>query len=149
MTTRQLHPADALLAQSVVSQFHERGVSVSYSEKFLANPANYLLIAEENGEVIGFLSAHQLDSIERESAAMFIYEIEVEKAHHRKGAGRALIDHIRTIALERGMFEMFVFTNRSNTSACAFYQSTGGQIEEGDELMFVYYLPDAQRQPEK
>lgn len=39
------------------------------------------------------------------------------------------------------MFEMFVFTNHANTCAVASYGSTGGQIEEGDELMFVYPLP--------
>ena len=71
---------------------------------------------------------------------MFIYEIEVAEPHQRKGAGTALINHIRTLAQEHLMFEMFVFTNRSNTTACAFYTSTGGQIEEGDELMFVYTL---------
>jgi len=43
MNTRQLHPHDALLAQSVVSQFHERSVSASSIEKFLSNPINYLL----------------------------------------------------------------------------------------------------------
>ncbi len=142
MNTRQLHPSDALLAQSVVSQFHERSVSAYYSERFLTNPANYLLVAEANGEVIGFLSAHSLDSIEREAAAMFIYEIEVSQEHRRKGARRALINHIRAIAQKSNMFEMFVFTSHSNTTACAFYQSTGGQTEEGDELMFVYYFPE-------
>ena len=140
MNTRQLHPSDAILAQSVVAQFHERAVSLATIERFLSNPTNTLLIAEAEGEVIGFLSAHALDSIERESCAMFIYEIEVEAAHQRQGVGTALINHIRTLALERGMFEMFVFTNHANTSAVAFYGSTGGQIEEGDELMFVYPL---------
>ena len=140
MTIRQLYPRDALLAQSVVAQFHERGVSLTYIERFLTNPANYLLVAETNGEVIGFLSAHELNSIERESSAMFIYEIEVEAAHQRQGAGTALMGRIRAIAEEQRMFEMFVFTNHANTPAVAFYRSTGGQIEEGDELMFVYPL---------
>lgn len=111
MNTRQLHLGDARLAQSVVSQFHERSVSTSYIEKFLANPFNYLLVAEADEQVIGFLSAHALDSIERESAAMFIYEIEVEETHQRQGAGRALINHARTLANEAGMFEMFVLTH--------------------------------------
>ena len=140
MNTRQLHSPDALLAQSVVAQFHERSVSLAYIERFLTNPANYLLVAEMGGEVVGFLSAHELNSIERESSAMFIYEIEVEATRQRQGAGTALINHIRALAKEQGMFEMFVFTNYANTPAVAFYRSTGGQIEEGDELMFVYPL---------
>ena len=132
--------ADAEAAVRLVEQFEQRVVSADYMRRFLSNPSNFLLAAEEEGAVIGFLSAHQIDSLSREAQAMFIYEIEVSEEHRRQGVGSVLIDHIRDIANERGMFEMFVFTNYSNTEARAFYAATGGQIEEGDELMFVYPL---------
>ena len=138
MNTRQLKPGDANIAVALVKKFHRRDVSVRYMARFLSNPSNVLLVAESEAEVIGFLSAHSLDSLEHEAAAMFIYEVEVDAEHRRMGAGTALINHIREIADARRMFEMFVLTNHSNTEAAAFYQATGGQVEEGDELMFVY-----------
>jgi len=111
---------------------------MEHMTKFLSNPSNVLLAAEVGTEIIGFLSAHSLDSLEHEAAAMFIYEVEVDAGHRRMGAGTALINHIQEIANARQMFEMFVLTNHSNTGAVAFYRATGGQVEEGDELMFVY-----------
>ncbi len=143
MNTRRLEPCNADLARTLVEKFHGRVVSTEYMAKFLSNPSNFLLIAEgetEEGEteLIGFLSAHRLDSLEQEAEAMFIYEIDVEARHRRQGAGAALITHIRRIADERQMFELFVLTNHFNEGAVAFYKATGGQVEEGDELMFVY-----------
>jgi aminoglycoside 3-N-acetyltransferase I len=138
VNTRKLEPSDAALAQSVLTQFHGREVSTEYLAQWLRNPAHYLLVAEADGAIVGRLSAYALDSLDREAAAMFIYEIDVAENFRRRGAGAALIAHIKSLADEKRMFEMFVFTNHSNAGAVAFYQATGGQMEEGDELMFVY-----------
>ena len=112
--------------------------------KFLNNPSNFLAVAEADGAIAGFILAHHIDSMKQEAAAMFIYEIEVQEEHRRKGVGAALISHLRAVADQRQMFEMFVLTNHSNKGAVAFYQATGGQIEEGDELMFVYPIREGE-----
>jgi N-acetylglutamate synthase-like GNAT family acetyltransferase len=138
MNTRKLETSDAPIARSLVKQFHGRDVSTEYMAKWLGNAANYLLIAEAGGQVVGRLSAHAIDSLEREATAIFIYEIDVEADYRRRGVGAALIAHIRQIADEQKMFETFVLTNHSNVGAVAFYHATGGEVEEGDELMFVY-----------
>ena len=65
------------------------------------------------------------------------YEVEVAPEFQRQGIGSALIDHILAIARRDGI-ETFVFTNHSNKAGVEFYKSTGGIIENGDDLLFVY-----------
>jgi ribosomal protein S18 acetylase RimI-like enzyme len=69
---------------------------------------------------------------------MFIYEIDVAEQFRRKGVGTALIEHILRKVREEKMVNAFVFTNFSNNAAMALYKRTGGQIENGDDALFVY-----------
>jgi aminoglycoside 3-N-acetyltransferase I len=101
VNTRKLEPSDAALAQSVLTQFHGREVSTEYLAQWLRNPAHYLLVAEADGAIVGRLSAYALDSLDREAAAMFIYEIDVAENFRRRGAGAALIAHIKSLADEK------------------------------------------------
>jgi ribosomal protein S18 acetylase RimI-like enzyme len=69
---------------------------------------------------------------------MFIYEIDVASTYQRKGVGTALINHVREIVRREKMMNAFVFTSYSNKDAVEFYKRTGGIVENGDDLMFVY-----------
>lgn len=130
--------ADAAKAVGLVKRCHKTDVTVARMERFLANAANYLLVAEVDGEPAGFLLAYSIDRLDEDAAAMFVYEIAVAQEHQRKGLGTALISTIRGIAKRERMIETFVFTNYSNEGAVRFYKSTGGIIENGDDLLFVY-----------
>lgn len=134
---RRLTGTDAPVAQKLVCQFHDRELSVRHLEKTLADPVNYLVIAEVNDRLAGFLFAHRIDHLSRAGSQIFIYEIEVEPEFRRKGIGTALIDFILDVAQRDGI-EAFVFTNHSNKGAVEFYKSTGGVVENGDDLLFVY-----------
>lgn len=138
MKIRRLEPKDAALAIETVKSFEAKDVSLKYMEKFLLNPHNYLIVAEDDGEPVGFLLAHALQRLKQDSYKMFIYEIDVAEKHRRKGIGTALISHVREIVRTEKMLNAFVFTNHSNKGAVEFYKSTGGKIENGDDLMFVY-----------
>ena len=138
MIIRRLESNDTQLAAGLVKQFAAKAVSPEYLSKFLANPANYLVIAEVEGRLAGFLLAHALQRLKQESHKMFIYEIDVAEEFRRRKVGTALIGHVREIVRREKMMNAFVFTSYSNPGAVAFYQSTGGRIENGDDLMFVY-----------
>lgn len=138
VNTRRLGPGDVETARGFVRNFHHRDISTDYLAKFLGNASNFLVVAEVDGAIIGYVLAYQIDRVDQDAASMFIYDIEVEDGHRRGGAGAALISHIRRMADERRMLETFVFTNRSNKEAVAFYESTGGRMENGDDLLFVY-----------
>lgn len=138
MKVRRLEANDAQTAVAVVTQFAGKSVAPEYLKEFLANPANYLIVAEVDNQLAGFLLAQVLPRLKQSSYKMFIYEIEVDRAHQRKGIGSALIQFIREIARRQKMMKGFVFTNHSNKGAVEFYKSTGGRIANGDDLMFVY-----------
>lgn len=139
LEVKRLEPKDAPLAVDVVKLFASKEVSLEYMGRFLANAAHYLIVAEVEGNLAGFLMAYVLQRMkEDDSAKMFIYEIEVAPRYQRKGVGTALITYIREVVRREKMYSSFVFTNYSNKGAVEFYKSTGGIIENGDDLLFYY-----------
>src|SRR5918911_794333 len=138
LKVRQLERGDAAEACALVKSFAAKDVSVEYMERFLSNPLNYLIVAEANGEVAGFLLAHALPRLKQDSYKMFIYEIDVAEPHRRKGVGTALISEVRRIVRKEKMLNAFVFTSYSNKGAVEFYKKTGGRIGNGDDPVFVY-----------
>ena len=137
LIVRQLFPIDADVAKALVRRFHKAEVSIEYLKHILSNPANRLIIAEVDGELAGFLYAHLVNRLRLEEQQIFIYEIEVAPEYQRRGVGSALMRFIRGIADSKGI-ECFVFTSHSNAQAVSFYKNTGGNIPNGDDLMFVY-----------
>jgi aminoglycoside 3-N-acetyltransferase I len=138
LEVKRLEPQHASLAADVVRCFAAKDVSLEYLGRFLANPANYLIVAHVESEPVGFLLAYALERLKEESHKMFIYEIEVAEGYRRKGIGTALIGYVRDIVKRKKMANAFVFTNHSNEDAVAFYKSTGAEVEGGDDLLFVY-----------
>jgi ribosomal protein S18 acetylase RimI-like enzyme len=134
---RRLTPDDAPIARQVVALFHGRDIPIEYHERYLANPANYLYIADVDNALAGFLSAHRLDRLNRVETQFFIYEIEVAEEFRRRGIGSALMQCVLKMSMEERL-EAFVFTNHSNQAAVQFYRGLGGVIENGDELMFEF-----------
>jgi aminoglycoside 3-N-acetyltransferase I len=107
-------------------------------ETFLRNPANYLLVAEQEDEVIGFLLAYRLERADREASQMFVYEVEVAAAWRGRHLASALVEKIKELARAEGMFEAFVLTSRSNDAARRLYARTGGVVEDDSAMLFVY-----------
>lgn len=109
------------------------------TKKFVSNPDNIFLLAFQNESIAGMISAYVLPRMDDKKAEMFFYEIGVQKNFRQQGIGKALISELKKITIEKGIHEMFVLTNRSNTAAMKLYESTGGiPSEEIDEVMFTY-----------
>jgi aminoglycoside 3-N-acetyltransferase I len=138
LKVKRLEPQDAPLAAVVIRTFAGKDISLEYMKRFLSNPANYLIVAHVEGALAGFLLAYALERMKEDSHKMFIYEIEVAEGYRRKGVGTALISYVRDIVKRGKMVSAFVFTNYSNEGAVEFYKSTGAEVENGDDLLFVY-----------
>jgi aminoglycoside 3-N-acetyltransferase I len=137
---RRLTPDDAALASEAVRRFKGSTRPLGSLQEFLANPANYLLVAETEGEVGGLLLAYRLERADRESSQMFVYEVEVAQPWRGQGAGAALVEGITELARVQGMFEAFVLTSRGNEPARRLYEGTGGLVEDDSAVLFVYPL---------
>lgn len=128
---------DVESAGKVLLRFSERRPSVDQLRKFLAADTHYFLAASIDGVWVGFAYAYELPRPDGASM-LFLYSIEVASEYRRRGVATALLSYLRVVVDERQMKELFVLANRSNDGAVAFYRATGGVVEHGEDLCFVY-----------
>lgn len=134
----RLGPADGARAAKALSALKGGCREAGSLAAFLANPANYLLVAENDGKAAGFLLAYRLERPDREAAQMFVYEVDVAPAWRRRGLATALVEQIKRLAHAEGMFEAFVLTSRGNEAARGLYAGTGAVVEDDAAMVYVY-----------
>ncbi|MFC1430829.1 GNAT family N-acetyltransferase [Streptacidiphilus sp. N1-3] len=119
------------------------------AERFLASDDHHLLLAHDEDEddgggspkPVGFVSGVEVTHPDK-GTEMFLYELAVDPAHHRRGIGRALVAALAELARERGLYGMWVLTDRGNPAALATYRSAGAEAEE-DCVMLTWTWPVA------
>lgn len=89
----------------------------------------HIYVAIENGEVIGGLTAYELQMFDLEKHEMFLYEIGVSSKHRKKGVAKQLIESLKQTCTERNVKVIFVATSLDNKAAKQLYASTGGELE--------------------
>src|SRR2546426_11317879 len=97
VTIRRLAPGDERAASRLVALFKSAASPSSRPRAFLANLANYLIVAEVATELVGFVLAFRLDRLDRDTAQLFVYEIGVLPEFQRRGIGTQLMQEIRRI----------------------------------------------------
>ena len=113
------------------------------AERFLASDDHHLLLAHEddNPKPVGFVSGVEVTHPDK-GTEMFLYELAVDPAQHRRGIGRALVAALAELARERGLYGMWVLTDRGNPAALATYRSAGAGADE-DCVMLTWTWPAA------
>ena len=114
------------------------GKNIHPNHHFFEDEKNILLVAYTNAEPCGFLYGYLLESLRSKQPKLFLYSIDVIEQHRRKRVGTKLIEALKEIAREHSCHEIFVLTNRSNLAAMRLYETTGGSIENNDDVLFVY-----------
>jgi len=92
--------------------------------RFLDEPGHHLLLAREDGAVIGFVSGVETTHPDK-GTEMFLYELAVDPSAQRRGHGRALVAALADLARELGCYGMWVLTDHDNDAALATYTSAG------------------------
>ncbi len=92
-------------------------------QRLRESPFLEVLVAELEGEVVGFLSMSF--PIGLSGARALIDELAVEPAHRRKGIGASLVEAAIRLARQRGSTHLLVDTSRANEPAQAFYRACG------------------------
>lgn len=141
---KKLSSDEAHLAKQLIELFgfsagsrHQIIASDDYIRQMLERSDFHVIIALENEKLIGGLTAYEMQMFKRETIEMFLYEIEVKESHQEKGVGKALIERLKDICLEKGIVEMFVGTEKANFPARKLYSATGGRADE-DSVWFNY-----------
>lgn len=91
-----------------------------------ALPGCELVVAEEQGEVIGTLMFVIVPNLSHRSLPWAVVEnMVVDSKHRRKGIGRLLMDYVLTGAKEAGCYKVQLMSNKSREEAHRFYESIG------------------------
>ncbi len=112
---------------------------------FGSAPAFAGLVAEMEGEVIGYLLYHFGYDTDRAMRSLHVLDLYIRKDARRQGAGKALMQTVAHICHQAGGQELFWAVYRLNTLAAEFYTSLGARYTQ--DMLFMYWpaanpLPD-------
>lgn len=111
-------------------------VSENYCEQILKNENSIYLVAEENGAIVGGISAFLMPFVHGNSE-IFVYDLAVEDNLQRKGIGTQLMQKLKEISKELEADGILVPAENEDEHAIKFYNKTGG--EGNDEVTLFWY----------
>ncbi len=125
---RLLAGGDDDILSHVAEDVFDYPVDPVLAHEFLQDPRHHLVVAIDNGVVVGFASAVHYVHPDK-PPQLFINEVAVAPTHRRRGLGKAVVRLLLDVGRAHRCTEAWVLTDRTNTAARALYVSTGG--EEG------------------
>lgn len=142
---KKLGIGDAATARSLILMFGDDRVnnegftlpSAEYTAAMLARADFHVIVALDGEDLVGGLTAYEMQMFKRPTTEMFLYEIEVAEPYRQRGIGKALIEKLIQICREKQIAEMFVGTEKHNRAARKLYESSGGVPDE-DSVWFNY-----------
>jgi len=128
-------PAIGRLAKQFASYLRALGDQADFkltAEAYLRDgfglrPAFQSLVAEDGGQVIGYLLYHLGYDSDCAARNMHIVDLYVDPAARRIGVGKALVAEAARIGREAGAEELIWSVYHANTDATAFYEKLGAQ----------------------
>ena len=139
-------PAVGSLAKQFASYLRSLGDQSDFSltaeaylrDGFGARPAFEGLVAEQDGQVIGYLLYHFGYDSDGAFRTLHVADLYVDFKARQKGVGRALMKAAAGIAREAGPREIIWSVYHANDLATAFYEKLGAQRVKG---VFFMKLP--------
>jgi aminoglycoside 3-N-acetyltransferase I len=105
---------------------YQRSVpSDDYLTELLKKQHFVALVAMNGEEVVGGLTAYELDKFEQERREIYIYDLAVAEDHRRRRVATTMIDELGRIASKRSVCTIFVQADLGDGQAIALYQSLG------------------------
>jgi len=138
--TRLLHAGEEAVFDRVAADVFDHAVDRDATRAFLADPRHHLVVAIDDGVVVGFACGVHYFHPDKPIPEMFINEVAVASTHRRRGIGRrvlaAILDHAGVI----GCREAWVLTDRENMPAMRLYGGLDGDERSPDQVMFTFDL---------
>jgi ribosomal protein S18 acetylase RimI-like enzyme len=127
-----LHHGDEGTLLNVAAEVFDNPVDEQLTREFLADPRHHIVVAIDEGLVVGFASA--VDYVHPDKPReLWINEVGLAPSHQGRGLGKALLQELLDVGRACNCTVAWVLTNRSNNAAMALYKSVGG-VEGEDGL---------------
>jgi aminoglycoside 3-N-acetyltransferase I len=99
--------------------------SDQYLRRLLSRPHFIVLVALNDGEVVGGLAAYELEKFEQDRREIYIYDLAVAEQHRRRGIATNLIRELQRVARDRKAYVIYVQADREDDPAIRLYESLG------------------------
>lgn len=124
---RALGAADGDVLQRVADDVFDHAIRPEQAAAFLSDPRHQLVVAVEDGVVVGMVSAVEYFHPDK-PPALWINEVGVAPTHQRRGIGRRLMVRVVELARGRGWDPVWVGTEIDNVAARGLYEATGARV---------------------
>ena len=91
----------------------------------LSNPSVWYRVAEQAGQVVGFVSCHSQYLLHHTGLVGEIQELYVRPENRNQRSGHQLVASIENLARQQGFVNLEVTTNQRRTDTIRFYEQTG------------------------
>ena len=132
-----LQAGDASVLDQVADDVFDRPVDPVWSAEFLADPRHHLVVAIDDGIVVGMASGVHYGHPDK-PPQLFINEIGVARSHQGRGIGRRVLDVLLERGRALGCSEAWVLTDESNSIARKLYAGAGGEIDSEPAIMYTF-----------
>ncbi len=95
----------------------------------IAAPATFCLVAEREGALIGYATAHPTYETAYAERGLYVGDIYVDPAHRREGVARALLAALAAAGRAQGARHRWLTAQEGNHAAHALYRRLGGHGE--------------------
>ncbi|WP_423142369.1 GNAT family N-acetyltransferase [Parablastomonas sp. CN1-191] len=132
----RIGPADADRLVDVAAGVFNDPIDAALLAAYLADPGTVLVVACENGRVIG----QAMGALHRhpdKPSDLYVDEVAVSPDHRRRGIARALLAELEACARELGCADIWLATERGNDGARAWY---GSFAEAKDCVLYFWDL---------
>ena len=108
-----------------------------YLRRLLASDTFVAVASFDGTAVIGGLAAYILPKFEQARSELYIYDLAVDEQYRRQGVASALITELRRLAVERGVYVIYVQADYGDDAAIALYTKHGTR----EDVMHFDILP--------
>jgi len=131
---------DAAMLDNVAADVFDHDVQPERAAAFLADPMHRMVVAVDDGVVVGMLSAVTYQHPDK-PLQLWINEVGVAPPYRRRGIGKRLVQRTLRLARELGCVSAWLGTEPDNVAANALYRSL-----DGDDAPFIMYSFELERE---
>src|SRR5262249_18999440 len=97
----------------------------AYLERLLRSDTFVAVAAVSEQRLVGGIAGYVLPKFEQPRAELYIYDVAVDPGFRRRGIATAMIERLKRLAVERGIYVIFVQADYGDDAAVALYARLG------------------------